>query len=243
MKTYLAWLLLFLTASGFAQEPQQATKSMAPQAPLVANPLPGTQWTVNISRPRQAGPGSEDLAESPPPNDQPVQITTQNGKDNRLDEIRWGDGNRTSAYYTGVWCFMESRDGTRVIPFRIPSGSPDAGVSIFTRGYVGTEWIHPNLFQGTEKIGDVLCHVYRRDPLPPPAADDSNPAVGGHQNLIDSVGLAAYIDAETRRPVLIVIDAVNYDYTEWKDGSLDIPIPAKIKPTFEAVKAQLGGNR
>ena len=247
MNNLISFLTLaFLVANTFAQTSSETSNPSTPQPPLVADPRPGTGWTVQISRPPNQVAGSDEMMELPPPSDQPALITTQNGTNNRLDEIRWGDGANTVAYYTGAWCFMESRDGSRVIPFRIPSGSPDAGVSIFTRGYVGTEWIQPGLFKGTEELGGVLCHVYQRDPLPLPTVANPDPdaaAVGGHQNLIDSVALTAFIDAEIRRPVRIIIDSVNYDYKDWKSVPADIPMPEKIKPTFEAVKAQLGGIR
>jgi hypothetical protein len=223
----LAFCVLGLTT--FA-EPSSATSDIpTPTPPFVSDPASGTKWNITLKY--QGGNGKTTAGgtspEANPQNQQhPATIECQRGLSGTRITLRDAQGGAIKeGFLVGNWMLRMNPRGTVSI---LPSDEKNFASPFFVRGYQGTEWVSMQYYQGVEKIGKDACYKYAK-----PARMVTDPSEGfSHPEV------KAWIQVDTKIPLLISIGDIAYSYSPIESAGPDIDMPPEIRKTAERLKLE-----
>ena len=202
--------------------------------------LPGMAWTVKI-----LPPGLEDskpAKETAGPADSPREENII-GQDVRKETKFLKDGSALTRYAAGNLIVLLD---PRTKQIEVDASSPEGYMGELSPHYL-TEltWLNVKTYGGEEKIKGIKCDVYRHSwPLPgdgvfpemkPPTEKvptNSVAPVQGH-----SLEVVAYINQETRLPVLLQSPTETRQYTF--STAPPVELPAEYKAAIEKVAAAI----
>lgn len=193
----------------------------AQSAPAVANPPPGSQWSVEIVHPKERV--AKEDSESVRKPALPVRMERKVGRNGyQQGEIVFSDGSKNLFYVVGSHLLQKYDNSEEIAVFGIPAQDLENGIydSLRVTSFPATAWVSEKNFVGMDKLGEVECKK--------------------HHLSAETAGqeITAWIRASDLYPLRVQIGGVTYNFSPVTSFGGDVVLPANFQGAITRLLAE-----
>jgi hypothetical protein len=198
-----------------------ASLLQAQSALVMVNPPPGSQWSVEITQPKE--PVAKEDSESLRKPALPIRMERIVGKNGyQQGQIDFSDGSKNLFYVVGNHLLQKYDNSEEIAVFGIPPNDLENGIydSLRVASFPATAWINEKNFVGMDKLGEVECKK--------------------HHLSAETAGqdLTAWIRASDLYPLRVQVGGVTYNFSPINPFGGDVILPANFQKAITRLLAE-----